>query len=154
MRSHDEVPVSFVSPDSQCRRNPIDSTLDSLVNRRSLCRFNLPPASHALELLRHNEYDLVMIDLHLPDIFGHDVVRRMRATGIDIPVLMVADTATTQQATVALDHGADGFMIVPCDPHEVLARMRAIVRRSHGHVSSTLRWGPVDLSLDRHELRV
>jgi two-component system, cell cycle response regulator CtrA len=108
----------------------------------------------ALEFMRLYEYDLVLMDLHLPDISGIEVVRSMRATGSNVPVLILADTATAQQTTMALNQGADGFMIVPCDPQEVLARLRAIVRRRHGHANSLLRHGPTELSFDRRELRV
>jgi two-component system cell cycle response regulator CtrA len=108
----------------------------------------------AFDFLRLYEYDLVLMDLHLSDMPGHEVVRMMRAADFKVPVLMVADTATAQQKAKALDQGADDFITVPCDMQELLARVRAIVRRSSGHSNSTLRLGPVELSLDRREVRV
>jgi two-component system, cell cycle response regulator CtrA len=108
----------------------------------------------AFEFLRLYDYDLVLMDLHLPDMPGHEVVRRMRASGSKVPVLMIADTATAQQKAKTLDQGADDFIVAPCDLQELMARIRAIVRRSQGHTNSTLRLGPVELSLDRRELRI
>ena len=108
----------------------------------------------AFDFLRLYEYDLVLMDLHLSDMPGHEVVRMMRAADFKVPVLMVADTATAQQKAKALDQGADDFITVPCDMQEVMARIRAIVRRSQGHSNSTLRLGPVELSMDRREVRV
>lgn len=108
----------------------------------------------AFDFLRLYEYDLVLMDLHLSDMPGHEVVRMMRAAAFKVPVLMVADTATAQQKAKALDQGADDFITVPCDMQELMARIRAIVRRSAGHSNSTLRLGPVELSLDRREVRV
>jgi|SRR6185312_10773944 len=108
----------------------------------------------ALDFLRLYEYDLVLMDLHLSDMPGHEVVRMMRAADFKVPVLMLADTATAQQKAKALDQGADDFIVTPCDVQELLARIRAIVRRSQGHANSTLRLGPVELSLDRREVRV
>jgi two-component system, cell cycle response regulator CtrA len=108
----------------------------------------------AFDFLRLYDYDLVLMDLHLPDLPGHEVVRMMRAANSKVPVLMIADSATVQQKAKALDQGADDFMMVPCDLQELMARIRAIVRRSQGHTNSTLRLGPVELSLDRREVRI
>lgn len=108
----------------------------------------------AFEFLRLYDYDLVLMDLHLRDMPGHEVVRMMRAADFKVPVLMMADTATPQAKAKALDQGADDFIITPCEIEELLARVRAIVRRSQGHANSVLRLGPVELSLDRREVRV
>ena len=62
--------------------------------------------------------------------------------------------AAAQTKVRALDQGADDFVIVPCDAEELLARIRAVVRRSQGHSNSALRLGPVELSLHRREVRV
>jgi two-component system cell cycle response regulator CtrA len=107
-----------------------------------------------LEYLRRYDYDLTLVDAHLPDMPGHEMIRMARAAGFNVPALVLADTATPQTKARALDQGADDFMVTPCDLDELLARIRAIVRRSQGHARSTLRCGPVELSLDRREVRV
>ena len=68
--------------------------------------------------------------------------------------MAVADTATAQAKARVLDQGADDFVVTPCDTDELVARIRAVVRRSQGHAKSVLRCGTVELSLDRHEVRV
>jgi two-component system, cell cycle response regulator CtrA len=108
----------------------------------------------ALEFLRLYEYDLVLMDLHLPDVPAYEVVRIMRAALIKMPVIIISDTATVQAKVKALDQGADDFLITPCDAEEILARIRAVVRRSQGHSHSTLTLGPVELLLDRRDVRV
>ena len=108
----------------------------------------------ALEFLRLYEYDLVLMDLQLSDMPGHEVVRMMRAAGFTVPVMMLSDTATAQAKVKSLDQGADDFVVTPCDTDELFARVRAVVRRSQGHAKSLLRLGPVELSLDRREVRV
>jgi two-component system cell cycle response regulator CtrA len=108
----------------------------------------------ALDFLRLYDYDLVLMDLHLSDVPGHEVVRMMRAAEFKVPVMILADTATAQSKVRSLDQGADDFVVVPCDTEELLARIRAVVRRSQGHSNSTLRLGPVELSLHRREVRV
>jgi two-component system cell cycle response regulator CtrA len=108
----------------------------------------------ALEFLRLYDYDLVLMDLHLPDVPAYEVVRMMRAAALKTPVMIVSDIATVQTKVKALDQGADDFLVTPCDLQELLARVRAVVRRSHGHANSTLTLGPVELLLDRHEVRI
>ena len=108
----------------------------------------------ALEFLRLYDYDLILMDLELPDMPGHEAVRLARTAGLSTPAILLAETATPQTKVKALDQGADDFIITPCHPDELLARVRAVVRRSQGHATSVLRLGPVELSLDRHEVRV
>jgi two-component system, cell cycle response regulator CtrA len=108
----------------------------------------------ALEFLRLYDYDLVLMDLHLPDVPAYEVVRMMRAASLKTPVVIMSDTATVAAKVKALDQGADDFLITPCDAEEILARIRAVVRRSRGHSNSTLTLGPVELLLDRRDVRV
>lgn len=111
-------------------------------------------AGETLEFLRLYDYDLVLMDLQLPDMPGYEAVRQMRAAEFSLPVVLVAEAATPQAKVRCLDNGADDFVTTPCELDELLARMRAVVRRSQGHSNSTLRLGPVELSLDRREVRV
>src|SRR5579864_4465021 len=108
----------------------------------------------ALEYLRLYDYDLVLMDLQLPDVPAYEVVRMMRAASLRTPVVIMADSATVQAKVKALDQGADDFLITPCEAEEILARIRAVVRRSQGHTNSTLTLGPVELLLDRRDVRV
>ena len=108
----------------------------------------------ALDFLRLYEYDLVLMDLHLADVPAHEVVRMIRAADFKVPVVILADAATVQTKVRVLDQGADDFVTVPCDVEELMARIRAVVRRSQGHSNSILQLGPVELSLHRREVRV
>ena len=108
----------------------------------------------SLEFLRLYDYDLVLMDLDLPDMPGHEAIRLARAAGLSTPSIILAEAAAPQVKVKALDQGADDFVTTPCHPEELLARVRAVVRRSQGHANSVLRLGPVELSLDRHEVRV
>ncbi len=108
----------------------------------------------ALEYLRLYDYDLVLMDLRLPDVPGYEVVRMMRAAAIKVPVVILSDGAPVQAKVRSLDQGADDFLVVPCDTDELFARIRAVVRRSQGHSKSTLTLGPVELLLDRRDVRV
>jgi DNA-binding response OmpR family regulator len=108
----------------------------------------------ALEFLRLYDYDLVLMDHQLADVPAHEVVRMIRAASLKVPVAILSGDATVQAKVRALDQGADDFLSSPCDAAELLARVRAIVRRSQGHAHSTLSLGPVELLLDRRDVRV
>jgi two-component system, cell cycle response regulator CtrA len=109
----------------------------------------------ALEFLRLYDYDLVLMNLRLSDGQAHQVVRAMRAASHKVPVLVVSDAAAALEVKVkVLDQGADDFLATPWDIRELMARIRAVVRRSQGHAKSALTLGPVELWLDRREVLV
>jgi two-component system cell cycle response regulator CtrA len=108
----------------------------------------------ALELVRHYEYDVVLLDLMLPDIEGYEVVRRMRVARNDTPVLILSGLSRPQAKIKGLGLGADDFITKPFDKGELLARMQAVVRRSKGFSKPSLRIGPLELNLDSREVMV
>ena len=127
---------------------------DQVLRQHNIRSEQAASGREALEFLRLYEYDLVLMDLQLPDVPAYEVVRMMRAASLKVPVVIMSDTATVQAKVKALDQGADDFLITPCDAAEVLARIRAVVRRSQGHTKSTLVLGPVELLLDRRDVRI
>jgi two-component system cell cycle response regulator CtrA len=108
----------------------------------------------ALELSRHYEYDIVVLDLMLPDMEGYEVVRRMRAARNDTPVLILSGLSRPQAKVKGLGMGADDFITKPFDKAELLARMQAVVRRSKGFSQPALRVGSLQLNLDSREVTV
>jgi two-component system, cell cycle response regulator CtrA len=107
-----------------------------------------------LELARHYDYDIVVLDLMLPDMEGYDVIRRMRAGRIDVPVLILSGLSRPQAKVKGLGLGADDFITKPFDKAELLARMQAVVRRSKGFSQPTLRVGSLVLNLDSRDVTV
>ncbi len=108
----------------------------------------------ALELVRHYDYDFIVLDLMLPDMEGYEVVRRMRASRVEVPVLILSGLTRAQAKVRALGAGADDFVCKPFDNAELLARMQAIVRRSKGFSQPTLRVGELALNLESREVSV
>ena len=108
----------------------------------------------ALELVRHYDYDIVVLDLMLPDMEGYDVVRRMRQARIETPVLILSGLSRPQAKVKGLGMGADDFITKPFDKAELIARMQAIVRRSKGFSQPMLRVGNLQLNLDSREVIV
>jgi two-component system cell cycle response regulator CtrA len=105
----------------------------------------------ALEMLRHSEYDIVLLDLALSDIEGFEVVRRMRIARNDTPVLILSEVILPQARVRAFSLGVDDFLTKPYHKAELLARMQAVVRRTKGCRQSLLRLGRLELNLDNRE---
>ncbi|CAH2604156.1 Cell cycle response regulator CtrA [Rhodovastum atsumiense] len=107
-----------------------------------------------LELARHYDYDILVLDLMLPDMEGYEVVRRLRAARVDVPVLILSGLTRPQAKVKGLALGADDFLTKPFDQGELIARVQAIVRRSKGFSQPSLQLGNLQLNLDSREVRV
>jgi two-component system cell cycle response regulator CtrA len=108
----------------------------------------------ALELARHYDYDIVLLDLMLPDMEGYEVVRRMRAARLNTPVLILSGLSRPQAKVKGFGAGADDYIVKPFDKSELIARIQAIVRRSKGYAQPTLRVGGLQLNLDSRDVTV
>ena len=93
-----------------------------------------------------NDYDAIILDLMLPQKDGIEVCRELRAAGLTTPVLMLTARDAVQDRIAGLDTGADDYMTKPFDFHELLARLRALLRRGHALRPETLEIA--DLSVD------
>ncbi|MBW8268403.1 response regulator transcription factor CtrA [Caldovatus aquaticus] len=108
----------------------------------------------ALELARHYDYDIVILDLILPDMEGYEVVRRLRAARVETPVLILSGQSKPQAKVKGFGMGADDYITKPFDPAELVARIHAIVRRAKGFSQPALTVGPLCLNLDSREVTV
>ena len=108
----------------------------------------------ALELVRHYDYDVVVLDLMLPDMEGYEVVRRMRAARMSTPVLILSGLSRPQAKVKGFGMGADDFITKPFDKAELVARIQAVIRRSKGFSQPTLKIGPLQLNLDSRDVTI
>jgi len=108
----------------------------------------------ALELGRLYDYDIVILDLILPDMEGYDVVRRLRAARVETPVLILSGLTRPQAKIRGFGMGADDYITKPFDQHELIARIHAIVRRAKGFSQPALSVGPLTLNLGSREVLV
>ena len=106
------------------------------------------------DLAKHYEYDIVILDLMLPDMEGYEVVRRMRASRIEIPVLILSGLSRPQAKVKGLEVGADDFVTKPFDRAELLARIQAVVRRNKGFSQKSIIIGHLEINTDSHEVKV
>jgi two-component system, cell cycle response regulator CtrA len=101
-----------------------------------------------LEIGKLYDYDIIILDLTLPDIDGYEVLRRLRAAQVHTPVLIMSGRAGVDSKIKALGVGADDFMTKPFNGDELIARIQAVVRRSTGHSHSMIRTGKLVLDID------
>lgn len=107
-------------------------------------------AASALELARRVSFDLVVLDLMLPDLDGLEVCRRLRGSS-DVPILMLTARGEATDRIVGLEIGADDYLAKPFDPRELLARLRAILRRPRAAARQegvVLRFGSLEIDRD------
>jgi two-component system KDP operon response regulator KdpE len=103
----------------------------------------------ALDVLSEDPCDLVVLDLGLPGIDGHEVIRRVRGWS-EVPIIVLTVRESQHDKVLALDHGADDYVTKPFAMPELLARMRAVTRRSATERrSSVLRFGDLEIDLGR-----
>lgn len=107
-----------------------------------------------LEIGKLYDYDLIILDLMLPDMDGLEVLRRLRNARVHTPVLILSGLAESEMKVKGLGIGADDYLTKPFVKDELLARIQAIVRRSKGHSASVIRTGRLAVNLDAHTVEV
>ncbi len=101
-----------------------------------------------IDLAKLYDYDLILLDLDLPDMGGLDVLRQLRLARIDTPVLILTGQDDTDSKLRGFGFGADDYLTKPFHREELVARIHAIIRRSQGHAQSVIRTGKIAVNLD------
>jgi len=101
-----------------------------------------------------HDYDIILLDLNLPDMSGFEVLRSLRVFKIITPILILSGIAGTDSKVKGLGFGADDYMTKPFHRDELVARIRAIVRRSQGHVPSLIQTGNLVLNVDAKTVEI
>ncbi len=107
-----------------------------------------------LEIGKLYDYDIIILDLMLPDIDGYEVLRRLRAARVQTPILILSGLSGLDDKIKGLGVGADDYLTKPFDKRELIARIQAIVRRSKGHSDSIIKTGKLTVNLDTRTVEV
>ena len=107
-----------------------------------------------IDLAKLYDYDLILLDLVLPDINGHDVLRQLRVARIDTPILILSGETDTESKMRGFGSGADDYLTKPFHREELIARIHAIIRRSKGHSQSIIKTGDIEVNLDGKTVEV
>ena len=101
-----------------------------------------------VDLAKLYDYDLILLDLNLPDMSGHEVLRQLRLARIETPILILSGSDDTESKIKGFGFGADDYLTKPFHREELVARIHAIIRRSKGHSQSVIRTGRFSVNLD------
>jgi two-component system, cell cycle response regulator CtrA len=100
------------------------------------------------------DYDIILLDLNLPDMSGFEVLRSLRVAKVQAPILILTGLASLEDKVRGLGFGADDYLTKPFHRNELVARIHAIVRRSKGHAESVIQTGNLTVNLDNKQVDV
>ena len=107
-----------------------------------------------IDLAKLYDYDLILLDLSLPDMNGHEVLRQIRLARIETPILILTGADDTESKLKGFGFGADDYLTKPFHRDELVARIHAIIRRSKGHSQSVIHTGKIAVNLDAKTVHV
>jgi two-component system cell cycle response regulator CtrA len=107
-----------------------------------------------IDLAKLYDYDLILLDLGLPDMSGNEVLRQLRLAKVDTPILILTGSDDTENKIKSFGFGADDYLTKPFHREELVARIHAIIRRSKGHSQSIITTGKIGVNLDAKTVEV
>ena len=107
-----------------------------------------------IDLGKLYDYDIIVLDLQLPDMSGFEVLKTLRLAKVQTPVLILSGNAIVEAKVKALGFGADDYMTKPFHKDELVARVQAVIRRSKGHSQSVITTGKLTVNLDAKTVEV
>ncbi len=123
-------------------------SIEMMLTHANLNVFCTDLGEDGIDLAKLYDYDLILLDLNLPDMSGHEVLRQLRLARIETPILILTGSDDTESKIKGFGFGADDYLTKPFHREELVARIHAIIRRSKGHSQSIIRTGAVNVNLD------
>ena len=129
-------------------------SIELILSSEGINVFTTDLGEEGLDLGKLYDYDLIVLDLGLPDMSGYDVLKQLRESRIETPVLILSGMADTEHKVKGLGFGADDYLTKPFNREELVARIHAIIRRSKGHSQSVIKTGDLTVNLDAKTVEV
>ena len=129
-------------------------SIEMMLTHANLNVYSTDLGEEGIDLAKLYDYDIILLDLNLPDMTGHDVLRQLRLARIDTPILILTGSDDTENKIRGFGFGADDYLTKPFQREELVARIHAIVRRSKGHAQSIIWTGKVAVNLDAKTVEV
>jgi two-component system cell cycle response regulator CtrA len=130
------------------------SSIELMLRKAELNPYVTDSGEEGIELAKLYDYDLILLDLSLPDMDGYDVLRKLRLGRVATPTLILSGLDGTENKIRGFGCGADDYLTKPFNRDELIARIHAIVRRSKGHAQSVIRTGKLAVDLDAKTVEV
>lgn len=129
-------------------------SIEMMLNNANFNVYSTNMGEEGIDLAKLYDYDLIVLDINLPDINGHEVLRQLRLARIETPILILSGLDDTENKIKGFGFGADDCMSKPFNREELIARIHAIIRRSKGHAQSIIRTGRISVNLDTKTVEV
>jgi len=123
-------------------------SIELMLTHANLNVYTTDLGEEGIDLAKLYDYDLILLDLGLPDMSGHEVLRQLRMSKVETPILILTGQDDTESKLKGFGFGADDYLTKPFHREELVARIHAIIRRSKGHSQSVIRTGQVAVNLD------
>ena len=135
--------VLLIEDDDNMQRS-----IEMMLNSEGFNAYCTELGEEGLDLGKLYDYDIIILDLNLPDMHGYDVLKKLRLSKVDTPILILSGMSEMEDKVRALGFGADDYLTKPFHKEELIARLHAIVRRSKGHAQSIITTGKLSINLD------
>jgi len=135
--------VLLVEDDPTTRKS-----IEMMLTHANLNVYTTDMGEEGIDLAKLYDYDLIFLDLGLPDMNGHEVLRQLRLAKVDTPILILSGSDDTENKIKGFGFGADDYLTKPFHREELVARIHAIIRRSKGHSQSVIKTGEILVNLD------
>ena len=123
-------------------------SIDLMLSSEGFNVFATDLGEEGLDLGKLYDYDIILLDLGLPDMNGYEVLKKLRLSNVSTPILILSGQSDLEDKVKALGFGADDYVTKPFHREELVARIHAIIRRSKGHAHSVIRTGKLSVNLD------
>ena len=123
-------------------------SIELMLTHANLNVYATDMGEEGIDLAKLYDYDLILLDINLPDMNGHEVLRQLRLSRIDTPILILSGDDGTESKLKGFGFGADDYLTKPFHREELVARIHAIIRRSKGHAQSIIKTGQIAVNLD------
>ena len=129
-------------------------SIDLMLSHANFNVYLTDMGEEGVDLAKLYDYDLILLDLDLPDMNGMEVLRQIRLSRIDTPILILTGSDDTEVKLRGFGFGADDYMTKPFHREELIARIQAIIRRSKGHSQAVIRTGRMVVNIDARSVEV
>jgi len=129
-------------------------SIELMLSNANLNVYATDLGEEGIDLAKLYDYDLILLDLNLPDMNGHEVLRQLRRARVETPILILSGNDDADNKIRGFGFGADDYLTKPFHREELIARIHAIIRRSKGHAQSIIQTGRILINLDAKTVEV
>ncbi len=132
----------------------VSRSIELMLKSESFGVYTTDLGEEGVDLGKLYDYDLILLDLNLPDMSGYDVLKTLRKAKIRTPILILSGMSSTEEKVKGLGFGADDYLTKPFHRDELIARIHAIVRRSKGHAEAVVHCGDLTIRVEAKQAEI